>query len=318
MIFKTTHFFVVFGILIFIELINGVRIKPGRWQYCHENSRLDMPGRILCINQYPGVCKTGENQSPINIVKKDRIKIKINDAFNFTTNSSGVFPVLKVENNGHSVKVTTERPSNEYYTMSGGGLNGSYEFDQAHLHWGSRNDAGSEHTIDGKHYAMEMHLVFWNKKFENSMKAVESGERDALAVLAILFKVDDKNKQLDQLFKFFKNVRQEGTHANYPNFPVYGIIPKKRNKFYRYHGSLTTPDCNEVVAWTIFKEKMEISQKEMNRLRKLKHGLLNETRTPISDNFRDAQPMNGRPLFYVKVNDDDDDHDHDDDDDDDK
>ena len=27
---------------------------------------------------------------------------------------------------------------------------------QLHFHWGSENNAGSEHTIDNKHYAMEV------------------------------------------------------------------------------------------------------------------------------------------------------------------
>ena len=58
-----------------------------------------------------------------------------------------------------------------------------------------------------------------------------------------------------------KNVRQEGTLRKYFNFPVRGVLPKEedRNKFYRYYGSLTTPGCNEVVVWTVFKEKLEIS-----------------------------------------------------------
>ena len=40
--------------------------------------------------------------------------------------------------------------------------------------------------IDGKHYAMEMHLVFWNKKFENATIAAASGENDALGRLTFL------------------------------------------------------------------------------------------------------------------------------------
>ena len=64
-----------------------------------------------------------------------------------------------------------------------GGLNGSYEFAQAHLHWGSTDDVGSEHTINGKHYPMEMHLVFWNKQFPNLVSAVESRKRDALGII---------------------------------------------------------------------------------------------------------------------------------------
>ena len=42
-----------------------------------------------------------------------------------------------------------------------GGLLGSnvYKFCQLHFHWGSHSDQGSEHTIDGKEYPMEMHMV---------------------------------------------------------------------------------------------------------------------------------------------------------------
>ena len=58
-----------------------------------------------------------------------------------------------------------------------------------------------------------------------------------------------------QLIKFFKNVAQEGQEKSYPKFPIGGILPKNKNEFYRYHGSLTTPSCDEVVVWTIFKEK---------------------------------------------------------------
>ncbi len=31
----------------------------------------------------------------------------------------------------------------------GGGLPGVYQFDQLHFHWGSEDQRGSEHTIDG-------------------------------------------------------------------------------------------------------------------------------------------------------------------------
>lgn len=41
--------------------------------------------------------------------------------------------------------------------VSGGGLNGTYSTIQFHFHWGgSEHHPGSEHTIDGKRYPMEV------------------------------------------------------------------------------------------------------------------------------------------------------------------
>ena len=40
--------------------------------------------------------------------------------------------------------------------ISGGGLKGTYIATQFHFHWGSSSDKGSEHTIDGKQYPLEV------------------------------------------------------------------------------------------------------------------------------------------------------------------
>lgn len=46
-------------------------------------------------------------------------------------------------------------------SISGGPLNGRYEFAQLHFHWGENDDIGSEDEIDGKQYVMELHIVFF-------------------------------------------------------------------------------------------------------------------------------------------------------------
>ncbi|ETE66454.1 Carbonic anhydrase 1, partial [Ophiophagus hannah] len=61
---------------------------------------------------------------------------------------------------------------------------------QAHFHWGTENSYGAEHTINGKRYAMEMHLVHTknNMSIEDASK-----ESDGLVVLSFLIKVSSAN-----------------------------------------------------------------------------------------------------------------------------
>lgn len=54
-----------------------------------------------------------------------------------------------------TVKVTLD---DAHVNVSGGGLLGVYKSTQLHFHWGNGSSApGSEHTVDGKQYPMEVH-----------------------------------------------------------------------------------------------------------------------------------------------------------------
>lgn len=53
--------------------------------------------------------------------------------------------------------------------MSGGPLDSEYELLQFHAHWGSSNDHGSEHTVDGRAFAAEVKIIK-KKKFASFMQ----------------------------------------------------------------------------------------------------------------------------------------------------
>ena len=116
MVPKKEIIFIAVTIVTMIEISGGVRIKPGRWQYCYHSTHSGRSGGSLCPNQWVGKCKSGRNQSPINIVTKDLVKAKINEPFSFTTNRK-FFPRLSVKNNGHTVKVIPRGNASDYYTM---------------------------------------------------------------------------------------------------------------------------------------------------------------------------------------------------------
>ena len=73
--------------------------------------------------------------------------------------------------------------------MSGADLDNNYKFGQVHFHWGNVSSTGSEHTIDGQQFPMEMHLVHFKEKFNDIGSAAGENQSDSLAVLGIFFQV---------------------------------------------------------------------------------------------------------------------------------
>lgn len=55
-----------------------------------------------------------------------------------------------------AVKVTVPHTA----TVSGGNLINAYKAVQFHLHWGENGGPGSEHTVDGEQYPMEVSHIF--------------------------------------------------------------------------------------------------------------------------------------------------------------
>ncbi|KAG8133742.1 hypothetical protein E2320_011505, partial [Naja naja] len=71
--------------------------------------------------------------------------------------------------------------------MKGGPVSGIYKLKQFHIHWGSCEGQGSEHTVDGVKYDAELHLVHWNTKYGTFDEAVK--HPDGLAVVGVFLKV---------------------------------------------------------------------------------------------------------------------------------
>ena len=54
-----------------------------------------------------------------------------------------------------------------------------------------------------------------------------------------------------------------GDDTNLGAFPLNSFLPDHTDEFYRYEGSLTTPQCQETVIWTIFTNTIQISEKQV-------------------------------------------------------
>lgn len=134
-----------------------------------------------------GTCNTGTSQSPINIVRAD-VETATTDIGAIT----GTLFDRELEgylvNNGRVLRFSHlgfARPA-----ITGGALGTKvYAFSHIDFHFGTTDSDGSEHTIDGRQYAMEMEAVFYDGSFMSSQDALASTDADALVTISNLFQI---------------------------------------------------------------------------------------------------------------------------------
>ncbi|PAV74680.1 hypothetical protein WR25_19462 [Diploscapter pachys] len=198
---------------------------------------------------------------------------------------------VEIANNGRTLIITGFDKWKNQPLMRGTGLDYTYRLEQIHFHWGYDRASGSEHTLNGRYYSAEIHLVH----VREGMSLAEASEfKDGLAVLGIWMTEGENEKNFAQINERSESVQFEGDHAKLNKFQLKRLLPKRTTSFFRYEGSLTTPSCSEIVRWTMLAEPLEISTKQFDRLR----ALTDKQGVSISGNNRPVQSLNGRRIIY--------------------
>jgi len=71
--------------------------------------------------------------------------------------------------------------------ITNGVLSGKYVFSQMHFHWGINDMEGSEHTIDGRQFPGELHVVLFKSCYLTQESALK--ERDGIVILVYMLDV---------------------------------------------------------------------------------------------------------------------------------
>uniref|UniRef100_A0A914I0L1 Carbonic anhydrase n=1 Tax=Globodera rostochiensis TaxID=31243 RepID=A0A914I0L1_GLORO len=209
-----------------------------------------------------GLCQTGKRQSPINIQK---------DCFNGNKTPKITFEnydkngSVTMTNSGHSVMISGFNNWTLQPFISDGGLGSKYMLNQFHFHW-SQNTNGSEHTVDGEHFDAELHMVHIKEGLSFSEA---SNSSDGLAVLGIFYKIGHNGHSMLALQNGLKEVTKKDASAQIENYVPAVNLPDHLEMFFRYNGSLTTPECNEAVVWTVFAKRLSISSNQIKLLRQI-------------------------------------------------
>lgn len=170
---------------------------------------------------------------------------------------------FEVLNNGHTLQATPQSGVQNYIELAGE----RYSLAQFHLH------TPSEHVVDGRTHAMELHLVHIHP----------SGK---VAVVAAFFDVGEHNDVLGELFERTRGeLSQPGEHVRLSAEIDPAELLPAHSRVAHYAGSLTTPPCTEGVQWSIEMNPQTLSRQQLEALRAV-----------FPHNARPIQPLNHRRL----------------------
>lgn len=233
------------------------------WDYSPNSGR--GPGKWGGLDAEYSAAKNGKEQSPINISSST-------PAINITNpqgndhdqllNFDYQVGLIDLVNNGHTIQDWDE---NESILRVHGQ---EFSLIQFHFH------APSEHTIDNKHFPMEMHLV-------------HKDAHNRLAVVGIMIKEGPENLPLQDIWNVLPTKSNPRVMLE-KGFSAQAILPKKLD-YITYMGSFTTPPCTEHVTWYILSEPITLSKNQIERFKQL-----------INGNNRPVQSLNNRRVRRVQ------------------
>ncbi|HEX2573574.1 MAG TPA: carbonic anhydrase family protein [Polyangia bacterium] len=222
-----------------------------------------LPGYELCAN--------GTRQSPIDIVPPQAV-----------FDGSAEHPLLDLDltrvarfiNTGRSLVLEFERGEGLVY--------GGARYDLANVHFHSP----AEHSIDGKVYAMEAHIVTLERDSQQPSALVLGVFLDTAKAAA--------NPLLAAVLDGFPQGKARQNCTLTPDVPVdlelaRVALPDTAAQW-TYQGSLTTPTCGEYVRFFLYRDPVAVSQAQVDQFKRV----VGQSRTS-----RPVQPLNGRTITLV-------------------
>lgn len=163
------------------------------------------------------------------------------------------------ENNGHTIQDSVD--PGDFVELNGT----RFELQQFHFHH------PSEHTLNGQHYPLEIHLV-------------HRSSSGALLVVGVLAAEGEEHALLRTLFERLPHQHERREFTLDPA----ALLPAN-HRYVTYQGSLTTPPCTEGVTWAVLTEPLLASAEQIARFSRL-----------FPHNNRPVMPLNGRHLYAVQ------------------
>ena len=233
---------------------------PPHWGYSAD----DGPARWAELSPEWEICAGGRRQSPIDLhrtsaAEKEPLRFSYRPAdFQIVRHEH----VLDFLDNGHTIQVNWDDGSSVRV--------GEHEYGLLQFHF----HAPSEHTVDGRRFPMELHLV-------------HRDEDGNLAVVGVLVEEGARNSAYDVIWSNLPESSGEKRHLEGVHLEVDDLVPQAGGTW-RYEGSMTTPPCTEGVRWLVVMDPVSLSKEQIAAYT-----------SHYSGNNRPVQSSNNRILLEV-------------------
>ncbi|XP_055503557.1 protein tyrosine phosphatase receptor type Ga [Leucoraja erinacea] len=243
---------------------------------------------------------SGVNQSPIDIDdenthEKDDLQQIHLEGFEIESSNR-----TRMKNTGKTIAVLLMAD----YLVSGAGLPGKLKAEKLEFHWGlNRRFPGSEHSLDGRKYPIEMQIYLSNLGNDDmELPFRRNGVAGAMAVFLQVTRQD--NLALAPIIRGLKGVVHHEKETFLDPFVLGRLLPATLGSYYRYSGSLTKPPCSEIVEWIVFGRPISISLEQLDAFYSI---FTTEQQDHVKsveylrNNFRPQQNLNNRVVYKSVV-----------------
>jgi carbonic anhydrase len=247
--------------------------------WSHDPAVVNGPSRWGTVTPSYGTCGTvadgfnsviavGMAQTPIDLSTSKSV-FAVLPAIDFRYKDTA----FDVENTGHVVEVVYDAGSS---IRLGRSVTDTYQLVQFHFH------APSEHTVNGKQYDAELHLVHKNIL----------GQLVVVGVL--LSKSSTASSTLFDDIVTTAPMTQATGSRNGLSLNANSLLPEDQT-YFTYTGSLTTPPCTEGVRWFVMAEPVSVSEFVIQQLHTVTKQFPGYN--GFGNNNRPVLPLNGRTVL---------------------
>ncbi|XP_063912640.1 carbonic anhydrase 2-like [Zophobas morio] len=194
----------------------------------------------LTANWPETYCKNGKRQAPIWITDKKTTPVSYND-LQFDDKFYASYPA-KIVNDDYTVGILLDDMSVKPQ-ISQGGLKDNYTFLQFQFRW------PSEHVVNFRRYPLELAMIFYNSKYGSVGDAIPHEDGFIILVSFYGLSLHKHNPIFNNLIRSIPQIENKTQHpvSLERKITLSHYLPRHTKRFYRYHGSVTKPYCDEIV-----------------------------------------------------------------------